>query len=100
MQIPPEATENVSFDGYYQLGEGIRSSLPADAVASRHTTFVIADSNKFIQNFNRHNLWVRLNAVVFFGLTVLLCLSGLAWLSKIGHSLSPANKPGGSLGSM
>jgi hypothetical protein len=34
-----------------------------------------------------HTLWVRLNAVVFFGLTVLLCLSGLAALSKLGHSL-------------
>lgn len=43
---------------------------------------------------NRHNVWVRLNAVVFFGLTVLLCLSGLAWISKLGHSLSAANKPG------
>ena len=33
-----------------------------------------------------HTVWVRLNAVVFFGLTVLLCLSILAALSKIGHS--------------
>jgi signal peptidase complex subunit 3 len=34
-----------------------------------------------------HTVWVRLNAVVFFGLTVLLCLSGLAALSKLGHTL-------------
>mmetsp|Transcript_37383 Transcript_37383/g.69136 ORF Transcript_37383/g.69136 Transcript_37383/m.69136 type:complete len:177 (-) Transcript_37383:259-789(-) len=33
-----------------------------------------------------HTVWVRLNAVVFFGLTVLLGLSILAALSKIGHS--------------
>uniref|UniRef100_A0A7S4J3F9 Signal peptidase complex subunit 3 n=1 Tax=Odontella aurita TaxID=265563 RepID=A0A7S4J3F9_9STRA len=33
-----------------------------------------------------HTVWVRLNAVVFFGLTVLLGLSILAALSKSGHS--------------
>lgn len=33
-----------------------------------------------------HTVWVRLNAVVFFGLTVLLCLAILAALSKYGHS--------------
>eukprot|EP00586_Coscinodiscus_wailesii_P014447 CAMPEP_0172514066 /NCGR_PEP_ID=MMETSP1066-20121228/257375_1 /TAXON_ID=671091 /ORGANISM="Coscinodiscus wailesii, Strain CCMP2513" /LENGTH=174 /DNA_ID=CAMNT_0013294589 /DNA_START=55 /DNA_END=579 /DNA_ORIENTATION=+ len=33
-----------------------------------------------------HTVWVRLNAVVFFGLTVLLGLSILAAVSKIGHS--------------
>ncbi|KAL7532759.1 hypothetical protein ACHAXR_004828 [Thalassiosira sp. AJA248-18] len=33
-----------------------------------------------------HTVWVRLNAVVFFGLTVLLCLSILAAISKIGHT--------------
>ena len=33
-----------------------------------------------------HTVWVRLNAVVFFGLTVLLCLSLLAALSKYGHA--------------
>ena len=33
-----------------------------------------------------HTIWVRLNAVVFFGLTVLLGLSCLAAFSKIGHS--------------
>mmetsp|Transcript_1107 Transcript_1107/g.1524 ORF Transcript_1107/g.1524 Transcript_1107/m.1524 type:complete len:177 (-) Transcript_1107:241-771(-) len=33
-----------------------------------------------------HTVWVRLNAVVFFGLTVLLGLSCLAALSKMGHS--------------
>jgi signal peptidase complex subunit 3 len=33
-----------------------------------------------------HTVWVRLNAVVFFGLTVLLGLSVLAALSKIGHA--------------
>jgi len=33
-----------------------------------------------------HTVWVRLNAVVFFGLTVLLGLSCLAAISKIGHS--------------
>ena len=32
-----------------------------------------------------HTVWVRLNAVVFFGLTVLLGLSGLAALSKVTH---------------
>jgi len=32
-----------------------------------------------------HTVWVRLNAVVFFGLTVLLGLSVLAALSKWGH---------------
>mmetsp|Transcript_15367 Transcript_15367/g.33601 ORF Transcript_15367/g.33601 Transcript_15367/m.33601 type:complete len:174 (-) Transcript_15367:201-722(-) len=33
-----------------------------------------------------HTVWVRLNAVVFFGLTVLLVLSCMAALSKLGHS--------------
>lgn len=33
-----------------------------------------------------HTVWVRLNAVVFFGLTVLLCFSILAAISKIGHA--------------
>ena len=33
-----------------------------------------------------HTVWVRLNAVFFFGLTVLLCLSLLAALSKINHT--------------
>jgi signal peptidase complex subunit 3 len=33
-----------------------------------------------------HTIWVRLNAVVFFGLSVLLGLSCLAALSKIGHA--------------
>jgi signal peptidase complex subunit 3 len=33
-----------------------------------------------------HTVWVRLNAVVFFGLTVLLGLSCLAALSKVTHS--------------
>lgn len=32
-----------------------------------------------------HTIWVRLNAVIFFGLTVLLSLSLLAALSKYGH---------------
>lgn len=35
-----------------------------------------------------HTVWVRLNAVFFFGLTVLLCLSLLAAVSKIGHTSS------------
>uniref|UniRef100_A0A7S1VL54 Signal peptidase complex subunit 3 n=1 Tax=Grammatophora oceanica TaxID=210454 RepID=A0A7S1VL54_9STRA len=35
-----------------------------------------------------HTVWVRLNAVVFFGLSVLLGLSCLAGVSKLGHSLS------------
>jgi signal peptidase complex subunit 3 len=34
-----------------------------------------------------HTVWVRLNAVVFFGLTVLLGLSCMAAICKIGHSL-------------
>jgi hypothetical protein len=33
-----------------------------------------------------HTVWVRLNAVVFFGLSVLLGLSCLAAISKIGHA--------------
>jgi signal peptidase complex subunit 3 len=33
-----------------------------------------------------HTLWVRLNAVVFFGLSTLLALSVLAAVSKLGHS--------------
>mmetsp|Transcript_21391 Transcript_21391/g.32715 ORF Transcript_21391/g.32715 Transcript_21391/m.32715 type:complete len:171 (+) Transcript_21391:170-682(+) len=36
-----------------------------------------------------HTVWVRLNAVVFFGLSVILSLSLLAALSKIGHSQIP-----------
>jgi signal peptidase complex subunit 3 len=37
-----------------------------------------------------HTVWVRLNAVVFFGLTVLLGLSCLAAFSKIAHSPKPS----------
>lgn len=33
-----------------------------------------------------HTVWVRLNGVVFFGLTVLLGLSCMAAISKIGHA--------------
>lgn len=33
-----------------------------------------------------HTIWVRINAVVFFGLSVLLSLSILAAVSKLGHS--------------
>ena len=33
-----------------------------------------------------HTVWVRLNAVVFFGLTVLLCLSIAAAISKMNHT--------------
>jgi signal peptidase complex subunit 3 len=40
-------------------------------------------------------VWVRLNAVVFFGLTVLLGLSCMAAISKIGHSST--NQPSKSL---
>ena len=39
-----------------------------------------------------HTVWVRLNAVVFFGLSVLLGLSCLAAVAKLGHSLK--YKPG------
>jgi len=42
-----------------------------------------------------HTVWVRLNAVVFFGLTVLLGLSTLAALSKSTHVFR--YKPGTSL---
>mmetsp|Transcript_30520 Transcript_30520/g.65489 ORF Transcript_30520/g.65489 Transcript_30520/m.65489 type:complete len:82 (+) Transcript_30520:2-247(+) len=38
------------------------------------------------KNNKMHTVWVRLNAVVFFGLTVLLGLSCLASFSKIGHT--------------
>jgi signal peptidase complex subunit 3 len=37
-----------------------------------------------------HTVWVRLNAVVFFGLSVLLGLSLLAAFSKIAHSQKPS----------
>ena len=33
-----------------------------------------------------YNVWVRLNAVVFFGLTVIVGLSVLAAISMAGHS--------------
>lgn len=33
-----------------------------------------------------HNVWVRLNAITFYALSVLLGLSVLAAISKIGHS--------------
>ena len=36
-----------------------------------------------------HTVWVRLNAVVFFGLSVLLGLSLLAALSKLAHAPKP-----------
>ena len=37
-----------------------------------------------------HTVWVRLNAVVFFGLTVIVSLASLTWVSTIGHSGFPA----------
>lgn len=43
-----------------------------------------------------HTVWVRLNAVVFFGLSALLGFSCLAWFSKLGHSWKL--KPGMSVG--
>jgi hypothetical protein len=43
-----------------------------------------------------HTIWVRLNAVIFFGLTVLLSLSLLAALSKYGHE--KRSQPGALLG--
>ena len=39
-----------------------------------------------------HNVWVRLNAITFYALSVLLGLSVLAAISKIGHS--SRNAPG------
>jgi signal peptidase complex subunit 3 len=36
-----------------------------------------------------HTVWVRLNAVVFFGLTVIVSLASLTWVSTIGHSGFP-----------
>ncbi len=32
-----------------------------------------------------HTVWVRLNAVVFFGLTVIVSLAVVTWLSTFGH---------------
>ena len=32
-----------------------------------------------------HTVWVRLNAVVFFGLTVIVCLAVITWFSTITH---------------
>jgi len=36
-----------------------------------------------------HTVWVRLNAVVFFGLTVIVSLASLTWVSTIGHQGFP-----------
>jgi len=36
-----------------------------------------------------HTVWVRLNAVVFFGLSVIISLSGMAAVSKIYHPDKP-----------
>mmetsp|Transcript_47082 Transcript_47082/g.94886 ORF Transcript_47082/g.94886 Transcript_47082/m.94886 type:complete len:183 (-) Transcript_47082:225-773(-) len=36
-----------------------------------------------------HTVWVRLNAVVFFGLTVIVSLACLTWVSTIGHQGFP-----------
>ena len=36
-----------------------------------------------------HTIWVRLNAVVFFGLTVIVSLAVLTWFSTINHSGFP-----------
>mmetsp|Transcript_23139 Transcript_23139/g.31695 ORF Transcript_23139/g.31695 Transcript_23139/m.31695 type:complete len:170 (-) Transcript_23139:85-594(-) len=36
-----------------------------------------------------HNIWVRLNAVIFFGLTVLLVLAGLCAFSTYFHEEKP-----------
>lgn len=48
-------------------------------IASTFVVFLIHD------NVNMHTAWVRLNAVVFFGLTVLLGLSILTALSTYLH---------------
>ena len=36
-----------------------------------------------------HTLWVRLNAVVFFGLTVIVSLAVLTWFSTFNHTGFP-----------
>mmetsp|Transcript_24684 Transcript_24684/g.55598 ORF Transcript_24684/g.55598 Transcript_24684/m.55598 type:complete len:185 (-) Transcript_24684:250-804(-) len=36
-----------------------------------------------------HTVWVRLNAVVFFGLTVVVSLAVMTWMSTIGHQGFP-----------
>lgn len=51
------------------------------------------DPSSRTKHITMHTVWVRLNAVVFFGLTILLGLSILAGLSKIGHSDRPSGRP-------
>lgn len=73
--------------------------FPAQQLASQGVLIekpfgvVWRDGPSFIETITTmHTVWVRLNAVVFFGLTVLLCLSCLAAVSKFGHSYK--YKPG------
>jgi len=47
--------------------------------------YLINPSSALHQHTIMHTVWVRLNAVVFFGLTVLLGLSCMAALSKMTH---------------
>jgi signal peptidase complex subunit 3 len=58
----------------------IQSIQPIDLFLLSH----LSHSTHYIDT-EMHTLWVRLNAVVFFGLSTLLALSVLAALSKLGH---------------
>lgn len=64
---------------------------PAINTPPQHNTKALLPSILPQYHLTMHTVWVRLNAVVFFGLTVLLGLSCLAAISKIGHSVS--NQP-------
>lgn len=62
-------------------------ALPQSYTPSKHSWhFPLQLLHIFNFHSIMHTVWVRLNAVVFFGLTVLLGLSCMAAISKIGHA--------------
>jgi hypothetical protein len=68
-------------------GTGLGASFPRGAVRDASCPLLVLH-----ELGEMHTVWVRLNAVVFFGLTVLLGLSCLAAISKLAHRDKPSKQ--------
>ncbi len=75
---PPSTAEYCS--------RSVQILVPSTSVKRPPRARIKITANETHRKTTMHTVWVRLNAVVFFGLTVLLGLSVLAALSKIGHA--------------
>jgi hypothetical protein len=68
---------------------GAREGPPSSTTRQSQQKTVCLSLYSIPSASNMHTLWVRLNAVVFFGLSALLGFSCLAALSKYNHSSKP-----------